>query len=78
MMVPNFLNIMMHVTHCVVKPFYYLSNLRRPPNVPAIKNSLLNLSACTLARMIRNGEVNSRFRLTFFSEKKMTINIAPV
>ncbi|XP_076624983.1 fatty-acid amide hydrolase 2-B-like [Colletes latitarsis] len=49
-----------HLLHFILRPLIYLARIRRRPSIPSVRNPLLKVSATTLARRIRNGELTSQ------------------
>ncbi|XP_076240162.1 fatty-acid amide hydrolase 2-B-like [Calliopsis andreniformis] len=74
MIIPNLVILFLHVLLVIVRPFYHLIYLRRPTNLPPIKNHLLKLSVTTLARMIRNKEISSQAVVEAYIERIKEVN----
>ncbi|XP_076754814.1 fatty-acid amide hydrolase 2-B [Xylocopa sonorina] len=55
-------------------PFLWLMNCRKPSKVSAITNPILKLSATTLARKIRNGELSSEMVVQAYIERIKEVN----
>lgn len=50
---------MMNIISIFIRPILWFIYRKRLPNIPPIKNPLLRLSATTIARKIRNGDVSN-------------------
>lgn len=58
----------------ILNPIFMLMNFKKPPSTPPIKNHLLKLSATTLAKKIRNGELSSQTIVEAYIERIKEVN----
>ncbi|XP_076239341.1 fatty-acid amide hydrolase 2-B-like [Calliopsis andreniformis] len=74
MILLNFCIVLLHFMHFILRPLYSLIYFRKPQNIPPIKNPLLKLSAVTLAKKIRQGELSSQTVVEAYIERIKEVN----
>ncbi|XP_012348721.1 fatty-acid amide hydrolase 2-B-like isoform X1 [Apis florea] len=65
---------MMNIISIFIRPILWFMYRKRLPNIPPIKNPLLRLSATTIARKIRNGDLKSETIVKAYIDRIQEVN----
>lgn len=65
---------MMNIISILMRPILWFMYRKRLPNIPPIKNPLLRLSATTIAKKIRNGDLKSETIVKAYIDRIQEVN----